>query len=228
MADNYTRAEIQQMCSNALQEVNTFYQQPFVNYTGKTSDTKEWYTEVVAEFVCNHISVFQSIRPITRQSSYHVGTHDGAYNPKSNRIEEITAMQMFWFCKHGGRYPFLGEIIDYQTPLKNTKEDVAGKIDLLAYDGDTLRLLELKKQDSKETMLRCVLEGYTYLRTADHAKLVDNFDKPDGTPVKASPFVYLGGAQWQEMQEDRPHLKKLMGLMDSVPYYITPMTVTMG
>ena len=111
-------------------------------------------------------------------------------------------------------------MIDYQTPLKNKREDEAGKIDLLAYDGTTLRILELKKPDSVETMLRCVLEGYTYLKTANIAKLLEDFKLPSDTIVNACPFVFKNGEQHSEMMEQRPHLKRLMDLLDSKPYYI--------
>ena len=106
---------------------------------------------------------------IRRTLSYRTYTHDGVYSLTSNREEEITAMKMFNFCKSGGCYEKIGEILDYQTPLKDRQRDKAGKIDLLAYDGKILRMLELKKPHTGETMLRCVLEGYTYLRTADTA-----------------------------------------------------------
>ena len=69
---------------------------------------------------------------ITRKESYKTKGHDGIYNPNSNRLEEITAMQMYNQCKDGSIYDFIGKIIDYQTPLKNSKTDDAGKIDLLS------------------------------------------------------------------------------------------------
>lgn len=54
-------------------------------------------------------------------------------------------------------------ILDYEEPLREANSTKAGEIDLLAFDGEYLRILELKKTDSNETMLRCVLEGFTYL-----------------------------------------------------------------
>lgn len=99
------------------------------------------------------------------------------------------------------------------------------KIDLLTYDGAKLRILELKEPDSKETMLRCVLEGYTYLKTVDKDKLISDFSRdtgviiPEGTQLEACPFVFRGGSQWKEMQQDRPYLKRLMEALNSKPYY---------
>ncbi len=222
----YTRKQILDECQRELEDIKTFYQAKFINYRGTTSDTDEYYTEVVAEFVCDNIERFkQDIPMITRKASYKTASHIGKV-PTSNREEETIAIKMFnQSDKEGSIYPFIGKIIDYQTPLKSTKEDVAGKVDLLAYDGHTLHILELKKPDSTETMLRCVLEGYTYLQTVNNKKLLLNFSLPADTLVTASPLVFYGGEQHQEMREleigKRPHLKKLMELLESKPYYVS-------
>ena len=98
---------------------------------------------------------------ISRESSYKVKTHDGKIKDEnSNREEEKIAMKLFDASQDKGRiFDKIGKIIDYQTPLKNVQKDDVGKIDLLAYNEKekTLKILELKKPDSKETMLRCVL-----------------------------------------------------------------------
>lgn len=217
MSVTYTEKEILDQIEIAKGDMNTFYQQKFVNYTGKTKDTKVYYTEVVAEWCCKNIDLLKSIDMITREQTYKTESHaDVVINEESNREEEILAKHMY----AQGDLPGLGKIEDYQTPLKNKQTDKAGKIDLLAYDGSTLRILELKKAESKETMLRCVLEAYTYLRTVDADKLVENFGKPVGTKVEACPFVFEDRAQHEEMKEDRPHLKNLMKLLDVTPYYI--------
>lgn len=214
----YTRNDILEQCKAAFQNKSTFYKQSFINYRGKTEDTDEYFTEVIAEFLCEHISEFMNgITVITRESPYKTPGHDGVIKDlDSGREEEIIAMKMY-----DKQYDFIGKMIDYQTPLKNKRTDEAGKIDLLAYDGATLRILELKKPDSVETMLRCVLEGFTYLKTANIAKLLADFKLPSGTIVKACPFVFRNGEQHSEMREERPHLKRLMDLLDSKPYYIS-------
>ena len=217
----YTYQEIINKCQDAFQNVKTFYQADVVNYRGRTSDTNEYYSEVVAKFILDNIDVFRTAIPvIMRKSSYKIKSHNHVSLKDSNRVEEIVAKNMFMQSENGYEYDFIGKIIDYQTPLKSKKEDVAGKIDLLSYDGYILRILELKKSDSEETMLRCVLEGYTYMMTVDDKKLLVDWNLPEDTLVKASPFVFLNGIQYQEMQEERKWLKKLMCELDSVPYYI--------
>ena len=218
----YKKSEIIEECKKAFRNKNTFYKESFINYRGKTSDTKEYYTEVVAEFLCDNIDEYvKGIECISRTNSYKTEGHDGVYNPKSNREEEKIAMQIFTQSKMFGAFDLIGHIEDYQTPLKSTAYDEAGKIDLLSFDGSVMRILELKKPDSKETMLRCVLEGFTYMRTADCNKLILDFGyNPENVIVKASPFVFYDGEQHKEMSHPRPHLRKLMALLDSKPFYI--------
>lgn len=217
----YTEKDIISKCEEAFADIKTFYQAEVVNYRGYTSDTNKPYTEVVARFLCDRVISFTlGIPQITRKSSYRTPSHLGQYSENSNRKEEVTAIKMYLQSKGSGALDCVGRIIDYQTPLKSTRGDVAGKIDLLSYDGNTLRLLELKKSDSTETMLRCVLEGFTYLCTVNKKKLLEDFELPNDTKIEANPFVYKNGIQYDEMQEQRPWLFKLMTLLKSKPFYV--------
>jgi Holliday junction resolvase-like predicted endonuclease len=74
----------------------------------------------------------------------------------------------------------LGYIFDYQTPLKATQNDSYGKIDLLGYntDDDCYSVIELKYRPSgsEETLLRCVLEAYTYYKLLDLKQIKSDVD----------------------------------------------------
>ena len=216
----YSKDEIIKKLEVAKSEMGQFYSQDFVNYRGKTSDKeRDYYTEIIAKWLLDNIELFNDIKMISRENSYKVDSHDGKIkNEKSEREEEIIAMKLFDFSQNQGKvFDIIGKIIDYQTPLKNVQTDKAGKIDLLAYNEKenpkTLRILELKKLDSKETMLRCVLEAYTYLKVVDKAKLLKDFGLPKNTKIKACPFVFYGKEQYKEMQaikDDRENLGKLI------------------
>lgn len=218
----YRRNDIIEKCEKAFKDIKTFYKQPFINYAGKTTDTNEYYTEIISEFLINNFNDYiNGIPQITRETTYKTATHTGEVDSSTPREEEKIAIEMFNQSENGIIYDFIGKIIDYQTPLKNKRTDVAGKIDLLSYDGNCLRVLELKKPCSDESMLRCVLEGFTYLKTVDKPKLLDDFKLPKETKVVACPFVFKNGKQHQEILENRPYLFKLMELLESKPYYIS-------
>ena len=224
MGKVYSKDEIIKMMEEAKSDMKNFYKKEFVNYSGETSDTKEYYTEIIAEWLLDNFYLFDTIKMISRESSYKVKTHDGKIKAEnSNREEEKIAMELFDYSQNKGvTFDIIGKIIDYQTPLKNVQKDDVGKIDLLAYNENekTLRILELKRPDSKETMLRCVLEAYTYLKIVDKAKLLKDFGLPEDTIVKACPFVFFEGEQYKEMQEDRKYLKELMKKLDIEPIYL--------
>ena len=213
MGKKYSKNEILE----EIQDMGNFYKRKVVNYRGTTSDSKEYYTEVVAEWILKNIYLFDYIKPITREKSYKVDSHDGKNKDNdSNREEEKIAMKLFDLSQNQEKvFDVIGKIIDYQTPLKDIQTDKAGKIDLLAYNENekTLRILELKKPDSKETMLRCVLEAYTYLKIVDKAKLLKDFGLAENTKIKACSFVFYDGEQYKEMQaikDDRENLGKLI------------------
>ena len=211
----YSKDEIIKKMEVAKSEMWKFYSQDFVNYRGKTSDKEGYcYTEIIAKWLIDNIELFNDIKMISRENSYKVDSHDGKIkNEKSGREEEIIAMKLFDFSQNQGKvFDIIGKIIDYQTPLKDTQKDKAGKIDLLSYNENEkiLRILELKRPGSKETMLRCVLEAYTYSKVVDKAKLLKDFGLAEDTVIKACPFVFYGKEQYREMQQDREHLKDLI------------------
>ena len=218
MGKKYSKNEILE----EIQDMGNFYKRKVVNYRGTTSDSKEYYTEVVAEWILKNIYLFDYIKPITREKSYKVDSHDGKNKDNdSNREEEKIAMKLFDLSQNQRKvFDVIGKIIDYQTPLKDIQTDKAGKIDLLAYNENeeekTLRILELKKPDSEETMLRCVLEAYTYLKVVDKDKLLKDFGLPEDTEIKACPFVFYDGEQHQEMKEIKDSRKNLGELIEKL------------
>ena len=224
MAIKFSKNEILEMIENAKFDIRSFYKQDFVNYAGKTKDSKEYYTEIIAEWLLSHVDLFNKIKLINREGSYRIESHDGKIiNQKSNRAEEKIAMKLFDFSQNQGKvFDIIGKIIDYQTPLKDIQTDKVGKIDLLAYNENekTLRILELKKPDNKETMLRCVLEAYTYLKVVDKAKLLKDFELPENTKIKACAFVFYGGEQHQEMQKNKENLGELIKKLDIEIIYL--------
>ena len=246
----YTKKEILDKCKEAIKGPKSFYNKKFINYLGRTSDTKEYYTEIVADFLYKNENVYENgIKTVYRKRDYLTKSHTGKYKEKDNGklSEENLAKKLFSISKGDSddfdyknfkSFDFIGKIIDYQTPLKAGKLSVkspekgVGKIDLLSYDEKSkcLRILELKKEDNSESMLRCVLEAYTYLKMVDQNKLKKEFSEklkesynveiaPNQIEIKASPFVFVGGVQYNQM-ENSPRLKELMKKLDITPYYI--------
>ena len=226
MSKTYTKDDIIRMCVKASKNMKSFYQASFVNYRGMTKD-KELYTEIVAEWLLDNLHCFDSIQPIEREQGYNVH-HTGEMGEKTNRAEEYLAKLLF---NSRIEYDDIGTYIDYQTPLKsnrNEKNKGLGKIDLLSRNdkSKTVYILELKRPDSTETMLRCVLEAYTYLKIIPKNKLFKSFDIDPFYKLKSSPLVFLNGYQYNEyIHPDRKFLRALIKELDSHPFFIKESTV---
>lgn len=213
----YTREEIISKAIAASTEMSLFYKEEFINYRGNTIDSDEPYTEVICEWLLGNFELLDQIPKITRSSTYFMKSHDGVPpSINSTRQEELIAMALY----RQKKFDAIGEIIDYQTALKNTRKDKAGKIDILAFDGDRIRILELKEPESKETMLRCILEGYTYLKTVDEYKIKEDFRFPNTANISAHPLVFFGREQHKEMFQIRPNLNALISLLGTIPMYV--------
>ena len=154
-----------------------FYKAPIVNYKGYVKgaiqEDKNRYSEVISSTLLSK-NLLQSWKELAPVRPNHFDT---AHTPSekvemeklqgTNRKEEILAKLLFYQREVAG----LGYIFDYQTPLKETQDDSYGKIDLLGYNTDDkcYSVIELKYRPSgsDETLLRCILEAYTYYKLLD-------------------------------------------------------------
>ncbi len=197
---SYTKKELLSNLDKGLQnkllppdekDSSLLYTMKMLNYTGATTDTKELYTEVIAENLIKHGFIAKEIpdiKMITREKPYYTKNHENFTVAKdSNRVEENFVKSLFFYN------PFKNEIgtpIDYQIPLKNISKDKAGKIDLITYNdkSNELFLIEVKDDDSKETALRACLEIQTYYQVVNKEKLVKDFVEA-GKLEKTNPTI---------------------------------------
>jgi hypothetical protein len=163
----------------------------------KSEQTSKTRSEAFAqEILDNRISELHLIQKITRQSSYNVGHTSKTERETSNREEERIALELF-----GKSFPHLGTILDYQVPLKNIRADIGhGKIDLISCNNEkqNLTLLELKKPNSNETLLRATLEIFTYWKIIDHPKVLGDFHLSQNTNVKKAVMLFQDSYAYSE------------------------------
>lgn len=166
--DNYV--EVKRFAEN-------FYKAPIVNYKGylkgATQEDKNRYSEVISSILLSK-DLLKSWKELAPVRSNHFDTKHASSESVdmeqlqgTNRKEEILAKLLFYQRE----VKDLGYIFDYQTPLKAVQSDPYGKIDLLGYNSKDkcYSIIELKYRPSgsEETLLRCVLEAYTYYKLFD-------------------------------------------------------------
>jgi hypothetical protein len=208
----YSREKIK---TTIASEVKSAPESLYNNHYVKTYDTLDGtpnsvrVNEIVAEILLKNLDALSSIKQITREETYKTASHEQLAKDvvlgSSNRSEELTAKWLYHKEILG-----LGKVLDFQVPLKNVR---AGKVDLLSYNSDTniAHLLELKVPDSPETLLRCVLEIYTYWRTADKKKLLKEFDDCPAKELRAGILIYNPSRPYDDYYSDE--CKKVRELM---------------
>lgn len=220
----YSRKDYLNKLKDALEKkgASGLYSIDEVNYVGVTKDTKEFYTEVFAEWLLENPGLLEGIEEHRRELDYRIPGHEQREIPNSNRQEEIIAIKLYKSrdsekVLHAG----FGRILDYQIPLKISQQDSAGKIDLLSQDGSDVLILELKKPDSKETMLRCVLEAYTYSKMVVKEKLFREYGINQTASIIPAPLVFEGSGPLRDFERGkRPKLFELMDRLDIKPIII--------
>ena len=201
---------------NKLSPIEKLYKAKCINWKGTTTDKNEQYSEVIAQELLKHRAKFEKTTRVKRNNSYYRENHCNIEIDicKSNRNEENFAKRIA-----GLELNNLGLIKDYQIPLKDTSANEGiGKIDLISYNekDKKLFLIELKYTGNKETLLRALLESYTYSKIVDKNKLITDFLGPvNPDEIKIIPAVLLatGCNSYKELKEikdgKRPHLKEL-------------------
>jgi len=218
----YTKERVICETEGAMQNIGQLYQKPFINWKGKTRDDEPlYYTEIIAEVLLElDISQKLSLLPAIKREGYFVETHDGKIERQTHRKEEILAKKLFNYSRAGNSLGELGYVFDYQVPLKGIRDDKAGKIDLVSFNRNKgiIWLIELKRRDNRETLLRCALEVATYYQLLDKRTFIESYrDLPAGLEtdcIQKAVLVFKCGSQHveiKEMQEKkRPNLKKLI------------------
>ncbi len=179
-ARGYTESAIRQRVCAALErenELHMFYCERFLNYRGNTTDSQKPYIEVIAKELLEHYEkatrIGQGMR-IRRTKNFNV-SHDGISNvdARLKRFGELRfSEKLLAVALYNSQTSYcFGRIFDYQVPLKERQADKFGEIDLVALQGDSIKLLELKiSGKTEESLLRALLEVYTYYKLLANSK----------------------------------------------------------
>lgn len=219
---------------DSVKWAKTLYKNNCVNWRGKPTDSERLYSEVIAEKLLEscYLAALKNIEVVEREKPYAL-KHEYEINPDSNRKEEKFAIRLAKAHNKPENSDIKVEcdfcVMDYQIPLKGGKSDRGvGKIDLVATAKDSSKkevyLLELKKDSSTETLLRCILEIYTYWCQLGHENFIKDFVEAkklktnQGLTIIPAILIFKGSLPHNEYEElnegKRPELAKLIGALE--------------
>lgn len=227
----HKEADVRQMVRDGVKDdIDSFYKDHILNYEGTTADTNIIMSEVIAdELVKNYAQVSKiGKNSLIRRSKSFNRSHEGiAYvRNRINRFGELTynekclAIALF----NSEQSYCLGKIFDYEVPIKETKNDKYGKVDLVStHDpSHSIKLIELKiKSERKdETLLRAILEIYTYYKliSGSYDKFIGDYKLSRDLYQRFQPAILtdqesLSGKTLSDL-EKYPCIQALMSMMN--------------
>ena len=192
---------------NDFMGADTFWLSESASRIGKTSDTKEDYTEVVGAFLLENGFIekdnFTGVKQITKKAPYQAHTK---FSPAACYLS-LHLEEKF------------GTIIESEIELGNYPDDKAGVVDLITYkkDTDELNLIEFESDYSENTLLSAALKIQTHYQTIDKEKLVNDFYSKEDSPIpsenpqiKKLLILLTGSNAYKEYQENRPNVTKIL------------------
>ena len=153
-----------------------------------------YYAQCLLDMPNGVLNYFERIKSNeVRDASYKVENHSGItkkgdVNSSPFHWEERECIA-FWNYFHNSDKTI--RILDYQVPLKNTSQDKEDAIDLVGTDGKNLLILEYKRFVTSETLLRSILEIYTYKKLLQEGerKILADYNCVDGKLIPAVVFM---------------------------------------
>lgn len=216
---SYTYEQITAATQKAMSEIKYLYKDPVINLKGKFSKSPNLYTEVIAGLLSRDIKQKLSQLPQIRREKDYPKHNNIGINPASNRHEDKYAQYLMSLQMD---LRIIGKIVEYQIPLKNSREDCAGKIDLISKNEAGVNLIEFKHGSNSETLLRAVLEIATYYQLfnclENRIKLKECIGHPVNEPIGKMVVVSEGTQAAVEANEvilgKRPELTKLIKILN--------------
>ena len=177
---------------------------------------RKTYSEWAAEIILDNFDKLK-IPPAPPRETYDVGHTGDSSKDKGISTEKVIAKKLF-NCNpnHLGT---IGRIFDYEVPLEipksgKKKGDLRlGDIDLVSVTDNCIYLLEFKRPKSNESLLRCVLEIYTYHKQLPHKIFVESFIKTGKLkkelPLKPAILIFEDSVAYEQYKEKDKNKKAL-------------------
>lgn len=128
------------------------------------------YSEQVAALILDDYQQMRLNVEGLRQSNYALTSHRGQCGLQTaiSQFTEKRFVRAMYNLHDAGS---LGKMLDYEVPLKAYRSAPHGDIDLLSLNEASLFIIEVKQHHSRESILKGLLQAYTYARLVQEVKV---------------------------------------------------------
>ena len=193
---------------------------------------KDWYTiyqwkrtsavgycEWISKWITGSAKGIQLADGGLRERSFRLTNHQGQIELQTS-IAQVTEKRIIRAIFNLTEFPSLGRVVDYEVSLKETQDARHGDIDLLCDSGDAALCVEAKKPQSSESVLKAILQAFTYTRLVSsvRSRFLPDFDLPDThnlTPVVLTYYSASSGKQLLQ-KESYPNLLLLIENLNAI------------
>jgi len=220
MGKSYTEKELIRFLEESSHDMNTFCQQPCLNYCGVTKDGGVPYTEIVARYLLANLGILDKIKIVKKKGSYKTSTHNGKIDiaeQKGKSSAESMIQRMY-----GKQFFGIGKVIDYKMPLRDTPRDKGvGKVDIVSETDSAVYLLGINLRKRAETLLKSALVAFTCVRVLDRKKFLKDFNIDKQKEVKCAVLVVENSAAHREYTKKNSATAQLMKKLEIGIFAVT-------
>jgi hypothetical protein len=178
------------------------------------------YADDIADIIVNDFHIIDIVKKDLRQNDFKIDDHCGQAHlstPISQFTEKRFLRALFNFANE---QPIedLGIVIDYETPLKASKGAKHGNIDLLARNNNNLFIIEAKKHNSSESILKAILEAYVYSKLVHSVKerFYSDFRFTSELILTPTILTFKSATSGEQLLSinDHPNIKRLLNILN--------------
>jgi len=174
------------------------------------------YSDDIANIIINNFHLINLVKKDLRQNNFKIDDHCGQAQlstPIVQFTEKRFLRALFNFANEKP-LEYIGKVIDYEVPLKGKRGAQHGDIDLLTCNNNNLFVIEAKKHNSSESILKAILEAFVYTKLVSSVKR--NFYASFGLNIKLTltPAILTFKSATSGKQlislKDYPNIKRLL------------------
>jgi hypothetical protein len=180
------------------------------------------YAEWIAQWIAESFADIRLVQDGLREQTFKTQAHRGQAKLQT-QIEQFTEKRFVRAIFNLGQLQPLGEMIDYEVPLKQPKakgDAKHGDIDLLCRTSDAILCVEAKDPRDSSPVLKAILQAFAYTSLASIRRdaFVADFNLPTNLPL--TPAILIGRKSIIHIKErrgDYPHFGSLLELLNTEP-----------